>query len=163
MAKEVIKNPFEVIDAMFEIAPVGSYGVYDKTHSQYEKVTDKEKQRNFFIINRRLAIKFPIQALKLSFNGINPIYAIDSWYQITSKIASKEMKKPKWLWLKINKEKEEKKFKISEEVKEFYINDNQISDKEFYTALKFNQSEMLTELKKIEKHLELIKKIKKNG
>ena len=39
-----------------------------------EQLTDKDKQRNFFIVNRRLAINYPLQAFKMATNGVNPIY-----------------------------------------------------------------------------------------
>lgn len=159
-----IKNPFQVIDALFEIdSSKGRFGEYDPNHAQFKKITDKEKQRNFFIINRRLAIKYPIQAFKLSFNGINPIHAINSWYSITKKLAVKYKRKPQWLWLKLSKIKKENAFKITERAKEFYIKENQITERDFYLALKFSPTELQDYLKQIENYLKTLEKYEKNG
>jgi hypothetical protein len=164
MAKESLKNPFQVIDALFEIDPTkGRYGEYDHTHSQYKKVSDKEKQRNFFIVNRRLAIKYPVQACRLSFNGINPMYAVDCWYAITKKLAVAHKRKPQWLWLKLAKAKKEKELKITNRAKEFYMDANGISEKEFNLALKYEPIKMQDYLKQVENYLKQLEKSNKNG
>ena len=163
MTTSSVKNPFQVIDALFEMDKTKNrWGTYDKTKKQYKTITDKDKQRNFFVINRRLAIRYPLQAFKLSLSGVNPIYAVDSWYMITSKIAEKIKKMPSWLWLKTVKSKKEKSLKISQIAKDFYIKLNQISEKDFETALKYEPDKMMDYLRIIEKQLKILEKNKKN-
>lgn len=166
MAKKVIRKttsgvrtPFQVIDALFEIDKERStWGIFDKAEKQFAKLSDKDKQRNFFVVNRRLAIKYPLQAFKLSQNGVNPIYAIDSWYMITLPIARKVKRIPKWIYLKLEKGKAQKKLSIKEEAKDYYIKLNQISEKDFEMALKFKPTEVRDYLKLIEKQLKIISK-----
>jgi hypothetical protein len=46
----------------------------------YRNLTNKEKEDNFFIINRFLSKKFPIFANKLNLKGIDKSLALDMWY-----------------------------------------------------------------------------------
>lgn len=138
-----IKTFFNVLDIMFS------------NSDEYDNLSKKDKDRNFFMINRRMAIKFPVQACRLSVLGINPEYALDSLRMITLQYKGK---KPSWLYLKTAKEKEEKqvKLKYSDEAKDFYIKINEIDDKTFNRALETDPRKMQEILTKIDKQIKIL-------
>ena len=145
--KSDVKSPFDVLDIMFS-----------GNESLYKTVTKKDKERNFFIINRRLSIGYPIQAFKLSAIGIDSESAIDCWWQITKKWNGR---KPRWYFLKTDKEKKELKsveIKYTDRAKEYYINSNNITVKDFELAIKFEPLKMKKFLDRIETHLKQISK-----
>lgn len=146
---------FEIIDAMYEVcSDSGStYTKYDTSMSQFLKIDDKSKKDNFFIINRRMAIKYPIQAAKLATYGVNPIYGVDSWYLITSR--HKKNSKPPWHFTKIEKSAT-KKISINESVKEYYKKLNNITERQFQEALKFEPAKMARYLKDLQKYLKTL-------
>ena len=149
-----VKTPFEVIDALYEMISISfTNKKFDKTESQFKTITDKDKQRNFFMVNRRLAINYPLQAFKLSQININPIFAINCWYMITLREARKNKTYPKWLWLKTEKEKKQTIIKYSNEAKDYYIKLNMISETDFDLAIKYKPKEMKEYLDKIDKQI----------
>ena len=141
-----VKTPFQVLDIMFS------------TQEQFDKLTKKDKERNFFIINRRIAINFPLQAFKLALNGINQEYAVDCLYMITKRYNGC---KPAWMYLKTAKEKEKVKLKFSDEAKNFYLKMNEIDEKVFQKAIEFEPKKMQEILTKIDKQIKILSGNKK--
>jgi hypothetical protein len=138
-----IKSPFEILNLFFS-----------KTDN-YKNVSNKDKKKHFFIINRRLSIGFPLISVNLSKMGINEIFALDVWY---SYIRKKLKYKPQWMYLKTSKKTSTKKVKYSKEAKEYYMKINEIGEKEFNYALKYNPKELTSFLKKIDNYLKKSKK-----
>ena len=138
-----VKTFFQVLDAMFS------------TENAYNSLTKKDKERNFYMVNRRMAINFPLQAFKLSMMETNPEYAVDCLRMISSRYGGK---KPGWLYLKTEKEKNIKttKIKYSEEAKDFYIKMNEIDDKTFKKAVDFEPKKMQDILSKIDKQIKIL-------
>ncbi len=136
-----VRNYIQILDCMF------------KDKREYNTVTRKEKDRNFFMINRRMSIKYPVQAFKLAFNNINKEYAIDCWYMITKRFNGV---KPGWMYTKTEKEKIQK-IKYSDLAKNFYMKTNEIDEKTFQKALEFEPKKMQDILIKLDKQLKLIK------
>ena len=139
---------FDIMDALFDCK--------DKTYVEncqtYSKLTDAQKTKHFFIINRRLAIGFPSTAFALSKINVNPVYAMDVWYSFTSKYAKRLNGFPKWLLLStknVNVSSESKLPKSLLGAKQYYMKTNQIGDDDFELAMRFDQPEMIKELKNI--------------
>ena len=139
-----VKNPIEVLNALFDLSG-----------RAYAKLTDKDKKRNFFIVNRRLAIGLPNIAFGLATMNVNEIYAMDFWHRF---IRSQKMRKPSWMYLKLAKKQSITKIKFSNDAKEYYMKVNDIGPREFDEALKFCPDEMKKILQAIDKQLKLIKK-----
>jgi hypothetical protein len=81
---------------------------------EYAKVSKLDKKRNFFMIQRRLAIGHPLQAHVLNNLKINPDQAVDIWQRFIIKQYNGKM--PGWMFIKgakKNKEIEEKKVNIT--------------------------------------------------
>jgi|WetSurMetagenome_2_1015567.scaffolds.fasta_scaffold1125754_1 hypothetical protein len=106
---------FELIDIMFS------------NPKEYANVTKGDKKKHFFLINRRMAIQFPLQAHMLQHNKINDAATVDFWQLFVSK---KYSKTPYWMFVKgVKKNKEEKEKKTS--IKEASI-------KKFATFFKYD-------------------------
>jgi hypothetical protein len=50
----------------------------------YKTVSDKDKSSMFFILNRVMARKFPLNANTLNYNGIDTVSASDVWFEALS-------------------------------------------------------------------------------
>ena len=86
---------------------------------EYNEVKNNDKAKNHFMINRFMAINWPVQAQLLNRNGINGIGVIDTWQFLTSRFK----RVPGWIYTKTKKTKAQEKleFKYSEELVEIYL------------------------------------------
>jgi len=109
-----MNNPFDIIKSF---------------HSKsWDKVSDRDKARNLFMINRICSIGYPLQAN--SFNNIKicPEKVVDFWKVL---ITHKNNKTPGWVYTKTNKkEKEKEKQLFKEEVIDFIKDKYNISNRE---------------------------------
>jgi len=91
---------------MSNLSDVIGYIVKDR--KKYRKLTNKEKEYNFFIINRLLSKKFPIFANKLNLKSIDKSLALDIWFIfIGNEIRNGGINNTffKWFWSKTSKNK----------------------------------------------------------
>ena len=125
---------FELTKAMFE------------SPGTYADATKGDKRKNFFMIQRRMAINFPVQAHLLQHIRINMEASIDWWQRFLRK---QYQKTPFWMFqqgVKKNQEKEEKKTKISGETISEYCRFYQKDPKQIKDAIKFYPEEMAKEM-----------------
>lgn len=130
---------FELIKIMFE------------DPKAYEKITPGEKRKNFFMINRRMSIKFPLQAQVLQHLKIDEVSVVDFWQNFINKQYNKI---PYWMYtkgVKKSKEAKEKKTNIKESlIREYAIKYN-LDIRSVKDALEFFPKEMKKELQIFEK------------
>lgn len=116
------------------------------------KVSDITLKRNYFMVNRTFAIKFPLQAAYFSLTGINEAEVVREWQNF---IIQKNMfgRVPQWVYTKGSKKSSEKK----ESKKEFpnsllieYSLHYRIGMKDIKDALEFYHDDMVKELKRFE-------------
>ena len=107
---------------------------------KYSEVKNNDKAKNHFMINRFMAINWPVQAQLLNRNGINGIGVIDTWQFLTSRFK----RVPGWIYTKTKKTKKQEslEFKYSEELVEIYLKVNQISRKDFNQLAKLHPEQM---------------------
>ena len=107
---------------------------------KYSEVKNNDKAKNHFMINRFMAINWPVQAQLLNRNGINGIGVIDTWQFLTSRFK----RVPGWIYTKTKKTKKQEslEFKYSEELVEIYLKVNQISRKDFNQLTKLYPEQM---------------------
>ncbi len=133
---------FELIDTIF------------KNPIEYNSVTDGEKRKHFFMIQRRFSINFPMQANVLQHLKINQTAVIDFWQKFL-----RDMYKgyyPKWLYtkgVKKSQEIKEKKQNVSNELIKEYCKYMKLDYKTVYDALEFYPNKMIKELQDFEKIL----------
>ena len=76
-----------------------------KSDTEWNKVSNSDKIRNYFMINRIMSINFPIQADQFNRNKISPYPVADWWHRTLSKNYNRV---PEWIYTKTNKPKKNK-------------------------------------------------------
>lgn len=64
----------------------------------WDSITDDDKNKNFFIINRNLSKKYPKQAQLLNLKNIDKVVGMELWYQFM-----KNEPYANWFWSKSEK------------------------------------------------------------
>ena len=127
---------FKFVDCLFDV-------------NQYKNVTNQDKKSNFFMVQRFMSIKFPLEADFLNVIGINEIHVMDHWHRVLTK---KYHSKPGWIYTKSQK-KEKIKNKIDSIDKEtisIYLKLKKMDRRDFDFKLLINQDDLVEELKKLE-------------
>ena len=122
--------------------------------NNYSEATKGDKRKNFFMVQRRMAIQHPMQANALNGLKINQEEAMDVWYKFLRK---KYNKTPFWMFtkgLKKAKEAKEKKINIPTQIVESYAKRNKMDLKSVWEALNMFPEEMQKELKEFEKTMQ---------
>jgi len=123
---------FDVLNMMFRDKP------------KFSKLTNGDKSRNYFMINRFMAIKNPSIAMQLSFYGINPVEVVNYW---SLTVGQQYSSTPKWMYVKTKKERERKKAKLpADDLVRVYCDINQIEEKVFWELYKRFQEDLEEEL-----------------
>lgn len=114
-------NPFELIKAFYT--------------SDWHKVSDRDKARNFFMVNRLCGIAYPLQANSFNHLKIQPEKVVDFWKLF---VTHHNKKSPQWLWTKTQKPVQTKgDFKYKEEVIDFIKSKYEISNREISEIMDF--------------------------
>jgi hypothetical protein len=116
---------------------------------QGDKVSGYDKSRNSFMTNRFMSIKFPIQANLFNHLKIDPVGQATAWRMVSSKFN----KVPGFIYTKLEKEKELKKWKPDNKALTLYLKINEIGEREFYEALKYNFAEIKKSIESLEKQI----------
>ena len=118
--------------------------------SEFSSISKGEKRKQYFMVQRRLAINFPMQANALQHQKINQSAVIDFWHNFLRK----QFKfVPNWMYVKgIKKSQEikEKKINVSNELIKEYCKTFKIDPKSIRDALQFYPDKMVAELKEFE-------------
>jgi len=72
-----------------------------KNKEKFINVSDIDKERNFFIINRKLAREYPDHAEFFNTKNSDKATALDIWFSFFHKNRTNNI--PKWYWFKKNK------------------------------------------------------------
>lgn len=133
----------------------GKNGILDVMFTKPAKwgeLSNLDKSKHLFMVQRFLAIKYPIQSNFYNKNGINPAAVLDTWQQFTKKFGSV----PRWIYTKRNKQttvKKKKSYTPSEEAIKLYCNRNSISLTQFEMAMELSPDVMIPYMKKLDKKL----------
>ena len=117
----------------------------------YKEITPGEKRKQYFMVNRRFAIQFPMQANALQHLKINQSGVIDFWQQFMRK---KYNRTPGWMYtkgIKKAKQDKERKTNVSEKLVVDFAKRMEIDKKAVYEALEFYPDLMVKELKDFER------------
>ena len=92
--------------------------IFNQNAGVWKSVGKNDKARNFFMINRIMAIQFPIQANQFNKLKVNPSFVVDWWRDTLNKRYSKS---PSWIYTKTRKSQKEdlEKTEINEDVEDF--------------------------------------------
>jgi hypothetical protein len=126
--------------------------MFTANEKQWKEIKSTDKNRNFFMMNRFLSIKYPLQVSLLSHIKINSASASDYWHSMLKKLYKSQ---PSWIFAKTKKKttEEKKKELPSESMIKWYCQKNEISRKEFDQNILFFGDEFIKEIKSTEKIL----------
>ena len=144
MANKTVKaiGPYDIIQMMFT------------KQDQFDKLTDVILDKNFFIINRALSIKYPLQGSLFNSIHINRAQVIKSWRNF---IVSKEGygKVPYFIYTKGAKKTSETVSKKTDNLDKESINEYckryHISLKDFNSLKQFFYDELINDVKRYSK------------
>jgi hypothetical protein len=115
----------------------------------WEKMTNYDKSRNAFMLQRFMSIKYPIQANLFNQLKTDPIGQAESWRMVCSKFN----KVPSFIYTKTKKTTSKKEWVPKPKAVEMYLKYNEIGEREFKEALQFNKKEVQIALEYIEKQI----------
>ena len=117
---------------------------------RYREVSNRNKRRHHFMINRFFSIKYPVNANLFNFNGINGLSVIDSWQLVANRFKSV----PGWIYTRTKKKKKvatkKSEYIPKEETIKKFIHNHEIGMREFGELESFCKEELYISLKKLE-------------
>ena len=132
-------SPFELSKIIFE------------SPYRFKDVTNGDKKKNFFILQRFFSINYPLHAQAFNRLKIDPVSTINFWQQFMSNIYNRV---PFWIYTKgakKHKEAKEKKLDIKEATIKKYSKFYRLDVKSVRDAINFFPKESASEFKKFEK------------
>lgn len=115
-----------------------------------ESQSNETLKQNFFMINRRMAIQYPLQAQTFNNMKVNPVDVIKFW----SSYLYNGTFPPRWVYtagaVKSKEKKEQNKTSISLAMRKAYCDRYNISMKDLDTAMKMFPDEYLADMKDFE-------------
>jgi len=127
-------NPFEIIKSFHT--------------KSWDKIRDRDKARNLFMINRTCSIAYPLQANSFNNIKIQPEKVVNFWKVF---VTHKHKTTPSWIWTKtIKKGKEKSQDNYKEEILDFIKEKYQISNREIQEMKDFFPSKFKQFYKEIE-------------
>jgi hypothetical protein len=118
---------------------------------KYSTLRNSDKAKNFFMVNRFFAIKYPTTAQALNRVGINGWAVMDLW-QI---VASRFSKVPGWIYTKTKKVASEKVWKPNPEVASIWMQRHGVGERELKEAIRFYPEEMKKTFSSLEKQIQM--------
>ena len=124
--------------------------------NDYKKISNHNKKRHHFMINRFFAIKFPANAQLFNRNGINGLAVIDSWAMVATRFKGV----PGWIYTKTKKSatkdtKSKTEYIPQDETIKIFMEKNEIGKREFKELEKFAKNELYQSLKNLEDSMKM--------
>ena len=115
------------------------------------KVSNYDKSKNSFMSNRFMSIKFPIQANLFNTLKIDPVGQAEAWRLVSSKFN----RVPGFIYTKVKKSAKQKakEWNPNPKALELYMKYNEIGEREYKEALKYNQSLIQASIDTLEKQI----------
>ena len=117
----------------------------------WDKLSNYDKSKNSFMTNRFMSIKFPIQANLFNSLKIDPVGQAEAWRLVSSKFN----RVPGFIYTKVKKtqKQKEKEWVPNPKALEFYMKLNEIGEREYREALKYNPSLIQSSIDILEKQM----------
>lgn len=105
--------------------------IFTQNERDWKSVGRNDKARNFFMINRIMAIQYPIQANQFNKLKINPSFVVDWWHNTLSQRYSKS---PGWIFTKTkkNQKSQNKEETIDSEIEDFIRSKFEVSKRDLF-------------------------------
>jgi hypothetical protein len=121
---------------------------------KYSTIKNSDKSKNFFMVNRFFAIKFPSTANSLNRVGINSWAIVDLWQTVASRFT----KVPGWIFTKTKKTASDKLWKPNMEVAEIWMRRNEVGLRELNEMIRLHPEEMKKIFASLEKQIQVYDK-----
>lgn len=117
----------------------------------WDRVTNYDKSKNSFMTNRFMSIKFPIQANLFNFLKTDPIGQAEAWRLVSSKFN----RVPGFIYTKVKKspKQKEREWVPNPKALEQYMKFNEIGEREYREALKYDPLQVRFAIDTLEKHM----------
>jgi hypothetical protein len=119
------------------------------TDENWDKVSNYDKSRNSFMTNRFMGIKFPVQANLFNTLKIDPVGQAEAWRMV----ASKFNRVPGFIYTKVKKQPKEREWIPDAKAVELYMKFNEIGQREFKEAMKYDPSQIKAAINILEKQM----------
>ena len=150
----------EITDKEWKAKPKGGLTLWEmvdmlfQNPEKFSKISSYDKGKEFFMMQRTFAIKYPIQAAAFNSLKINPGAVIQYWCTNLSKLHNRT---PGWIYqafkeIKKHKTVEAKKLDVKDETIRKYCELNECSRRDVEDAYKAYGNDFIEELKEIEKN-----------
>lgn len=127
--------------------------LFSRNEEEWKKISDSEKNRNFFMLNRFMSIKFPYQVHMLSRIRVSAPAVSDYWHRTMSSLHNGQ---PNWIYAKTKKKDESKKalsyYPVPSMVR-WICEKEEISMRDFDERVSLLGEEYLKEVQELEKVL----------
>ena len=124
--------------------------VFFENQEEYNKINDLQKAKHYFMLNRFMSIKYPIQALGFSNMRINGSAVSDCWHIV----ANQYKRVPGWIFTKTKSQTSKvAQYEPDDDVLAFYLKRTMLSDKDYTFLKKMYPEELKVELKALEKQM----------
>jgi hypothetical protein len=132
---------FDILNSMFA------------KREDFNKTTLHERGRHYFMINRFMSIKYPMQAQFLNHTKIHPGNAVTYWADTVGTMFSRT---PSWMYVKTKKEKEKKAAAqpVNDATIRYYCQKNACSQRDVEQAMKMLGEPFIQELSQLQKLIE---------
>jgi hypothetical protein len=132
---------FEMINSMFS------------KRDEFAKTTLHERGRHMFMVNRLMAIQYPVPAQFLNHTKIHPGNVVTYWAET---VGTRFSRTPNWMWVKTKKEKEKKAAAnpINESTIKYYCQKNMCSRRDVDEAIKLLGDPFIEELRSLQTLIE---------
>lgn len=123
----------------------------------YKKISNYEKSKFFFMLNRYMAITYPQPASMFNMMHVDPVSATDYWQRNMSKLFRKM---PNWIYVKTAKDKTAKKNYPSDQAITMYLNKKEMSRRDLVYAESLYGMEVYEPMLQLDVQLKQISKLK---
>lgn len=127
--------------------------IFSRDEKAWKELNSVDKSRNFFMLNRFMAIKYPVQVHALSLLKIDPVSASNYWHRTMKGLHGGSS--PNWIYTKtVKKGEKDKKLNLpSDPMIQWYCNKNEMSKRDFMQNVEFFGESYLKDIHILEKHL----------
>jgi hypothetical protein len=124
--------------------------LFDK--KEYAEISDNIKKKHFFMVQRMMSIKYPLEANNFNILNINHVSAVDFWHMVLTMTYSR---KPNWLYTKSEKKNKnaikDKIDKFKPDLINFWLRKKKIDERDFLFMKEVLSEDLYIELKRLEK------------
>lgn len=111
--------------------------IFSTKESEWKSISKNDKTKNFFMINRIMAINFPVQANQFNKLKVSPAPVVDWWH---GTLSTKFTRQPQWIFTKTKKKESTDKIdakKNYQAVEELIRTKYSVSNRDLETLKRF--------------------------